>query len=40
MIELIDYTVKKYGKIDVVLNSAGVFIPAFTLSADKKVGSS
>jgi NAD(P)-dependent dehydrogenase (short-subunit alcohol dehydrogenase family) len=37
---LIEYTVKKYGRIDVVINCAGVFIPAFTISADKKVGSS
>ena len=40
VIELIDFTVKKYGKIDAVVNSAGVYIPAMTLSEDKKVGSS
>lgn len=37
---MIDYTVKKYGKLNAVVNCAGVFIPAFTISADKKVGSS
>ena len=40
VIELIEFTVKKYGKIHVVVNSAGVYIPAMTISVDKKVGSS
>jgi NAD(P)-dependent dehydrogenase (short-subunit alcohol dehydrogenase family) len=32
VIELIEFTVGKYKRIDAVVNCAGVFIPAFTLS--------